>query len=422
MGSRRRSAFGGMLAERVADPDPVSKADPESVATASTPEPLKPEAVHKKNACKPLWQVIGGERYGGLLVRLGQELGSAVATGRLTTGSVVEEMSLQGDRLCYYRLTGSGPNQGWITIALNDKILAERISEMPRSSSHIPSSFSAAVNAAALRYGADIDERPLPALEDAAAPVTRVASLPTQGPSVVSVLDMGTLATQAAPAEHVQTAEGAAEEVAEVKSLWLRRLERRSGGPTESLGAADAQSTQAVPAEPIEKSNKISADTMPAPAVATQAVEVQVLAAGSDAAQGGRSSTTLSQKPHDIELEYSFQLPSIDGNTLNELADMTAKEAGISVLRRHSLVSESSQSTTAAPTEPVAVFCFSPPSSPQNSEDLDRASEDADEYDFDSFNVQSGNHDHKADDLSPSRKMMCAESISPSRVRTRGGA
>lgn len=73
-----------------------------------------------------IWEVIGGAISGGLLVRTGRGLGSGREPQRLRTGSVVEELELDGDRLHYKLLEGAGPVHGWVSTKLNDRDLLQR--------------------------------------------------------------------------------------------------------------------------------------------------------------------------------------------------------------------------------------------------------------------------------------------------------
>lgn len=72
-----------------------------------------------------VWEVIGGEQAGGLVVRSGVELSSPKVEGRLSTGATVEEVDLQRDRLHYKRLTGAGPDSGWVSLKLKEKPLLQ---------------------------------------------------------------------------------------------------------------------------------------------------------------------------------------------------------------------------------------------------------------------------------------------------------
>ena len=52
------------------------------------------------------------------------------ATSRLSTGAIIEELELVGERLRFRRLSGTGPDEGWISISLKDKVLACRLSSI----------------------------------------------------------------------------------------------------------------------------------------------------------------------------------------------------------------------------------------------------------------------------------------------------
>mmetsp|Transcript_115047 Transcript_115047/g.245747 ORF Transcript_115047/g.245747 Transcript_115047/m.245747 type:complete len:324 (+) Transcript_115047:63-1034(+) len=69
------------------------------------------------------WRVVGGADKGGILVRTGKDLASPAAPSRLSTGALVKELELEGDRLLYERATGEGPDSGWVSIRLKDKDL-----------------------------------------------------------------------------------------------------------------------------------------------------------------------------------------------------------------------------------------------------------------------------------------------------------
>eukprot|EP00413_Alexandrium_margalefii_P015244 CAMPEP_0204531418 /NCGR_PEP_ID=MMETSP0661-20131031/11158_1 /ASSEMBLY_ACC=CAM_ASM_000606 /TAXON_ID=109239 /ORGANISM="Alexandrium margalefi, Strain AMGDE01CS-322" /LENGTH=106 /DNA_ID=CAMNT_0051537571 /DNA_START=64 /DNA_END=380 /DNA_ORIENTATION=+ len=74
----------------------------------------------------PQWEIVGGADKGGVLVREGQALGSPATKDRLSTGATVEELELVGERL-HYKLvegTGTGPEEGWISIKVSGKELA----------------------------------------------------------------------------------------------------------------------------------------------------------------------------------------------------------------------------------------------------------------------------------------------------------
>lgn len=70
-----------------------------------------------------LWQVVGGEAAGGLLVRSGQALNSPQLSSRLQSGAIVREIARHGDRLNYQKLQGDGPDTGWVSLKAKGKDL-----------------------------------------------------------------------------------------------------------------------------------------------------------------------------------------------------------------------------------------------------------------------------------------------------------
>lgn len=73
----------------------------------------------------PLWRVVGGEK-SGILVREGMNMNSSEC-GRLSTGSVVEEVELVNERLRYKLLHGTGPEFGWVSLSVHTKPLLLRL-------------------------------------------------------------------------------------------------------------------------------------------------------------------------------------------------------------------------------------------------------------------------------------------------------
>jgi len=78
-----------------------------------------------------LWEVVGGADKGGIIVREGKDLKSAQTADRLSTGAIVREFALEGERLHFERLTGTGPVQGWVSCKLKDKDLIVRTDKTP---------------------------------------------------------------------------------------------------------------------------------------------------------------------------------------------------------------------------------------------------------------------------------------------------
>mmetsp|Transcript_93824 Transcript_93824/g.201443 ORF Transcript_93824/g.201443 Transcript_93824/m.201443 type:complete len:588 (+) Transcript_93824:68-1831(+) len=77
-----------------------------------------------------LWEIIGGGDKGGVLVREGEGLKSK-SLPRLGTGALVEEITLNGDRLHFKLVEGEGPAEGWIAIKLPGKELAVKTDKKP---------------------------------------------------------------------------------------------------------------------------------------------------------------------------------------------------------------------------------------------------------------------------------------------------
>lgn len=68
-----------------------------------------------------LWEVVGGVDKGGILVRSGRELSSPEESSRLSTGALIRQEELVGERLKYTRLSGTGPSTGWVSLKVKDK-------------------------------------------------------------------------------------------------------------------------------------------------------------------------------------------------------------------------------------------------------------------------------------------------------------
>eukprot|EP00425_Heterocapsa_triquetra_P000552 CAMPEP_0195056098 /NCGR_PEP_ID=MMETSP0448-20130528/4639_1 /TAXON_ID=66468 /ORGANISM="Heterocapsa triquestra, Strain CCMP 448" /LENGTH=378 /DNA_ID=CAMNT_0040085889 /DNA_START=44 /DNA_END=1180 /DNA_ORIENTATION=+ len=77
------------------------------------------------------WEVIGGADKGGIVVREGQALSSAQTADRLSTGALVEELQLAGERLQYKLITGTGPATGWVSLKVSGKELLAKKGDAP---------------------------------------------------------------------------------------------------------------------------------------------------------------------------------------------------------------------------------------------------------------------------------------------------
>lgn len=70
-----------------------------------------------------LWEVVGGEGTGGIIVRMGRELSSEKTSSRLATGAIVKEEALVDGRLHYAKIKGVGPGKGWVSVSIKEKSL-----------------------------------------------------------------------------------------------------------------------------------------------------------------------------------------------------------------------------------------------------------------------------------------------------------
>jgi len=73
-----------------------------------------------------MWNIVGGDATAGIIVREGRELSSHQVSRRLCTGAVVQEIELLDERLHYRLAAGTGPVEGWISLSVKGKALAEQ--------------------------------------------------------------------------------------------------------------------------------------------------------------------------------------------------------------------------------------------------------------------------------------------------------
>lgn len=74
-----------------------------------------------------VWEVVGGAKTGGIVVRKGQKLSSEEAAEKLAPQSLVAELALEGERLHFRLLHGKGPGEGWVSLKLKGQdLLVER--------------------------------------------------------------------------------------------------------------------------------------------------------------------------------------------------------------------------------------------------------------------------------------------------------
>mmetsp|Transcript_35221 Transcript_35221/g.64335 ORF Transcript_35221/g.64335 Transcript_35221/m.64335 type:complete len:641 (-) Transcript_35221:41-1963(-) len=71
------------------------------------------------------WTVVGGGNSGGIIARKGELVSSAAFESRLETGARVEEVALRGNRLHFRKLSGEGPEVGWVSVKNQERFLLE---------------------------------------------------------------------------------------------------------------------------------------------------------------------------------------------------------------------------------------------------------------------------------------------------------
>lgn len=119
--SASKGAFVPSKAAREESPDP-------------TPAPAPVEDV--------VWEVVGGDLTNGILVRTDIGLSSAAAPTRLAKGAFVRAMEINGNRMLYRRISGAGPEMGWVSIKTQDKPLLKLVqNDAPKKPVDTPKSF-----------------------------------------------------------------------------------------------------------------------------------------------------------------------------------------------------------------------------------------------------------------------------------------
>jgi len=77
-----------------------------------------------------LWRVVGGEQQCGILVREGPSTATALLGQRLAAGALVSQLELHGGRLRYRRITGCGPEEGWVSVVVSGRALCTRTEDV----------------------------------------------------------------------------------------------------------------------------------------------------------------------------------------------------------------------------------------------------------------------------------------------------
>mmetsp|Transcript_61389 Transcript_61389/g.173138 ORF Transcript_61389/g.173138 Transcript_61389/m.173138 type:complete len:262 (-) Transcript_61389:74-859(-) len=86
---------------------------------------LQGEKVPMKEQVGRRWRVVGGKNTNGILARRGEDLHSNDLAARLATDAEVEELELIGERLHYRKISGEGPDFGWVSISVKGVMLLE---------------------------------------------------------------------------------------------------------------------------------------------------------------------------------------------------------------------------------------------------------------------------------------------------------
>ncbi|CAJ1397634.1 unnamed protein product [Effrenium voratum] len=91
-------------------------------AGSDVADAAKPAAAAKPEAARS-WRVVGGGDKGGIVVRSGVGLSSPEAAERLATGAVLQELQRVEERLQFRKVSGEGPEEGWVSLRLKGKDL-----------------------------------------------------------------------------------------------------------------------------------------------------------------------------------------------------------------------------------------------------------------------------------------------------------
>merc|ERR1712113_221163 len=108
------------------DPD-AQIARPFYVPDAEVPSWLRPKVHAEDFVVKGSpWIVVGGKSSRGIIVRKGKDLDSPAFMFRLVSGAkVLAESPVCSGRLHYRKITGDGPDFGWVSIMHKGRRLVE---------------------------------------------------------------------------------------------------------------------------------------------------------------------------------------------------------------------------------------------------------------------------------------------------------
>lgn len=78
-----------------------------------------------------VWEVVGGTLEGGIIVRTGVATTSSLVESRLTRGALIRALRVLGNRLLFRLISGSGPEEGWVSIMVKGTPLLVRKHHAP---------------------------------------------------------------------------------------------------------------------------------------------------------------------------------------------------------------------------------------------------------------------------------------------------
>lgn len=101
---------------------PTSSAATDVIETHSKEQAAKDALMQRLREEGLLWRIIGGEDLGGIVVRTGEDLTAPKASPeRISYGALVEQIALRDTRLHFRKITGEGPEEGWVLVLLERK-------------------------------------------------------------------------------------------------------------------------------------------------------------------------------------------------------------------------------------------------------------------------------------------------------------
>mmetsp|Transcript_126377 Transcript_126377/g.269582 ORF Transcript_126377/g.269582 Transcript_126377/m.269582 type:complete len:151 (-) Transcript_126377:52-504(-) len=106
-----------------------AKEDKEKKEKEKAEADAKAQAEGKKKSTQnagEVWLVVGGGEKGGIVVRSKEDIKSE-EVGRIATGATIEEIEMKGNRLHYKKVSGKGPDDGWVSTKFKDADLLSKV-------------------------------------------------------------------------------------------------------------------------------------------------------------------------------------------------------------------------------------------------------------------------------------------------------